>query len=58
MTTKSISIRDAGGKSGGRVSKAAELIVGDLWYVSDSGLRVKQFSLILPQESAAGVLLT
>jgi hypothetical protein len=27
---------DAGGKSGGRVSKAVELIAGDLLHVSDS----------------------
>ena len=30
MTTKSVSIKDAGGKSGGRVSKAVELIGGEL----------------------------
>ena len=36
MTAKSVSIKDAGGKSGGRVSKADELIVGDLRHVSDS----------------------
>ena len=28
MITKSVSIKDAGGKSGGRVSKAVELIAG------------------------------
>ena len=58
MIAKSVSIKDAGGKSGGRVSKAAELIAGDLLHVSDSGLRVKQFTLILQQQSAAGVVLT
>ncbi len=36
MTTKSISIKDAGGKSGGRVSKAVELISGDLLPVTES----------------------
>ena len=36
LTTKSVSIKDAGGKSSGRVSKAAELIAGDLLHVSDS----------------------
>src|SRR6516165_2239540 len=41
VTTKSVSIKDAGGKSGGRVSKAAELIAGDLRHVADSRLRVK-----------------
>jgi hypothetical protein len=41
MIAKSVSIKDAGGKSGGRVSKAVELIAGDLLHVSDSRLRVK-----------------
>jgi len=41
VTMKSVSIKDAGGKSSGRVSKAAELIAGDLWHVADSRLRVK-----------------
>ena len=41
MTTKSVSIKDAGGKSGGRVSKAVELIMGDLWHFADLQLRVK-----------------
>ena len=36
VIAKSVSIKDAGGKSGGRVSKAVELIVGDLLHVSDS----------------------
>jgi hypothetical protein len=36
LTTKSVSIKDAGGKSGDRVSKAVELIAGDLLHVSDS----------------------
>ena len=36
LTTKSVSIKDAGGKSGSRVSKAVELIAGDLLQVSDS----------------------
>ncbi|HTF22347.1 MAG TPA: hypothetical protein VK937_00350 [Candidatus Limnocylindria bacterium] len=36
LMTKSVSIKDAGGKSGGRVSKAVELIAGDLLHVSDS----------------------
>ena len=33
---KSVSIKDAGGKSGGRVLKAVELIAGDLLHVTDS----------------------
>jgi hypothetical protein len=36
MIAKPISIKGAGGKSGGRVSKAVELITGDLLHVSDS----------------------
>jgi hypothetical protein len=35
VIAKSVSIKDAGGKSGGRVSKAVELIAGDLLHVSD-----------------------
>ena len=58
MIAKSVSIKDAGGKSGGHVSKAVELIAGELLHVSDSGLRVEQFTLILQQKSAAGVALT
>jgi hypothetical protein len=41
MIAKSVSIKDAGGKSGGRVSKAVELIAGDLLHVSNSRLRVE-----------------
>src|ERR1700693_1181163 len=47
MIAKSASIKGAGGKSGGRVSKAVELIAGDLLHVSDSRLRVKQGSCYL-----------
>ena|ERR1700722_9872878 len=41
LIAKSVSIKDAGGKSGGRVSKAVELIAGDLLHVSESRLRVE-----------------
>ncbi|PYT80033.1 MAG: hypothetical protein DMG40_13590 [Acidobacteria bacterium] len=41
LIAKSVSIKGAGGKSGGRVSKAVELITGDLRHVADSRLRVK-----------------
>src|SRR6202030_3976816 len=58
MIAKSVSIKDAGGKSGGRVSKAVELIAGDLLHVLDLRLRMKQFILPLQQKSAAGVVLT
>ena len=34
VIAKSVSIKDAGGKSGGRVSKAVKLIAGDLLHVS------------------------
>ena len=36
LTTKSVSIKGAGGKSGSRVSQAVELIAGDLLHVSNS----------------------
>ena len=36
LTAKAVSIKDAGGKSGGRVSKMVELSEGDLLHVSDS----------------------
>jgi hypothetical protein len=36
LIAKSVSIKDAGAKSGGSVSKAIELITGDLLHVSDS----------------------
>ena len=58
MTARPISIKGTGGKSGGRVSKAVELISGDLRHVGDSRLWAKRFTLILPQKSAAGVVLT
>jgi hypothetical protein len=41
MIAKSVSIKGAGGKSDGRVSKAVELIAGDLLHASNSRLRVK-----------------
>jgi len=40
-TTKSISIKGIGCKSGGRVQKAVELTSGDLPFVLDSGLGVE-----------------
>jgi hypothetical protein len=41
MTTKSISIKSTGCKSGGCVRKAVELTSGDLPFVRESGLRVE-----------------
>jgi hypothetical protein len=42
MIEKFVSIKDAGGKSGGRVSKAVELIAGDLLHLSDFALSSPQ----------------
>ena len=53
---KPISIKAAGGKSGGCASKAVELTSGDLRRVSESGLRVKRFILTAAQKSAVGVV--
>jgi hypothetical protein len=58
MVAKPISIKDAKRKFGGCAQKAVDLISGDLLHVSDSGLRVKQFTLTLQQKSAAGEVLT
>jgi hypothetical protein len=58
MIAKPISIKDAKRKFGGCAQKAVDLISGDLRHVADSRLRGKQFTLILPQKSAAGVVLT
>jgi hypothetical protein len=55
MIAKPISIKDAKRKFGGCAWKAVELIAGDLLHVSDSGLRAKQFTLIVRQKSAAGM---
>jgi hypothetical protein len=41
LIAKSVPIKSAGGKSGGRVSKAVELIAGELLHVSNSRLRVE-----------------
>ena len=56
MTTKSISIKGAGGKSGGCVRKAVELTSGDLPFVPEWGLRVERSILTGRQKSAEGVL--
>ena len=58
MIAKSVSIKDAGGKSGGRVSKAVELIAGDLLHVLDLRLRMKQFILTLRLASYSGFAIT
>ena len=55
-TTKSISIKGIGCKSGGRVQKAVELTSGGLSHVPESGLRVERSTLTVRQESAAGIV--
>ena len=50
LIAKSVSIKDAGGKSGGRVSKAVELIAGELLH----GLEfVTEEGVIHPDPTAA-----
>jgi len=54
MTTKPISIKDTGCKSGGCVRKAVELTSGGLPFVPESGLRVERSILTGRQKSAEG----
>jgi hypothetical protein len=54
-TTKSISIKGTGCRSGGCVRKAVELTSGDLPFVLDSELRVERSILTGRQKSAEGV---
>jgi hypothetical protein len=54
MIAKSVSIKDAGGKSGARVSKAVELIAGDLLHVLALRLKMKQFIMTLQQKLSSG----
>jgi hypothetical protein len=56
VTTKSISIKGTGCKSGGCVRKAVELTSGDLLLVRDTGLRIGQPVLTGRQKSAEGVV--
>jgi hypothetical protein len=56
MDAKPISIKSAGGKSGGCAPKAVELTSGDLLCVVESRLRVKRFTLIARQKSAEGIV--
>ena len=56
MIAKSISIKGAGCKFGGCALKAVELTSGGLPHVPESGLRVEQFTLIVGQKSAAGIV--
>ena len=56
MTTKSISIKGAGGRSDGCASKAVEITSGGLPFVSESRLRVERSILTGRQKSAEGVV--
>ena len=56
MIAKPISIKGTGCKFGGCVRKAVELTSGDLPFVPESGLRVERSTLIVPQKSAAGIV--
>ncbi len=58
MTTKPISIKDAGCKSGGCALKAVELTSGDLSRVVESRLRAARGSLSARQKSAEGIVIT
>ena len=58
VTTKSISIKGTGCKSGGCVRKAVEITSGDLPFVSETRLRIEQSVLTGRQKSAEGVVVT
>jgi|RhiMethySRZTD1v2_1073278.scaffolds.fasta_scaffold2065711_1 hypothetical protein len=54
MIAKSTTIKDRGGKSGGRAAKAVGLTSGGLRCVSATGLRSPQGGLTAVQKSADG----
>ena len=56
MTAKCISIKGAGGKSGGCALKAVVLIAGGLLHVPESGLGVERSTPIVRQKAAAGIV--
>ena len=58
MTTKPISIKGAGCKSGGGALKAVELTSGDLLLVAESRLRKERSNLSRQQKSAEGIVIT
>ena len=58
MTTKPISIKDAGCKSGGCAPKAVELTSGDLWRVVEFTTETAARQLSAPQKSAEGIVIT
>ncbi len=58
LTTKPISIKGAGCKSGGGALKAVELTSGDLLLVAESRLRKERSNLSSQQKSAEGIVIT
>ena len=56
LTTKPISIKDAGCKFGGGARKAVELTSGDLPFAVESRLRVERSVLTGRQKSAEGIV--
>ena len=58
LTTKPISIKGAGCKSGGGALKAVEFTSGDLLLVAESRLRKERFNPSRQQKSAEGIVIT
>jgi hypothetical protein len=58
VTTKPISIKGAGCKSGGGALQAVELTSGDLLLVAESRLRKERSDLSRQQKSAEGIVIT
>jgi hypothetical protein len=58
VTTKPISIKGAGCKSGGGALKAVELTSGDLLLVAESRLKEERSNLNKWQKSAEGIVVT
>jgi hypothetical protein len=58
LTTKPISIKGAGCKSGGDALKAVEFTSGDLLLVAESRLRKERSNLSRQQKSAEGIVIT
>jgi hypothetical protein len=58
VTTKPISIKDAGCRCGGCALKAVELTSGDLWRVVEITTETAAKQLSAPQKSAEGIVIT
>ena len=58
LTTKPISIKGAGCKSGGGALKAVEFTSGDLLLVAELRLRKERSNLSRQQKSAEGIVIT